>query len=99
MRDGVKVRFPFTISEVRSELLRVKHEFKLSDIKEAIVLLNEVRITIEELGNRSSLLSAAAFPRHGDEVGNGGGRRTSSSIPWSPTPSGRSTSSRSTTRR
>ncbi len=62
VRDGVKVRFPFTLTEVREELARVKHTYGLAEIREAIVLLNEVRITIEELDGKASLLSAAAFP-------------------------------------
>lgn len=58
-----KVRFPFTLSEVREELRRVKHSYNLDEIREAITLLNEVRLKIEEVDSKKSpLLSAAAFP-------------------------------------
>jgi len=68
-----KVRFPFTLNEVRTELKRVKHTYNLDEIREAITLLNEVRIRIEEVDSRkSALLSAPAFPvmgmrRRGDD--------------------------------
>lgn len=58
-----KVRFPFTLHEVRHELRRVKHTYDLDEIKEAITILNEVPIRIESIENkRSPLLAASAFP-------------------------------------
>jgi len=67
-----KVRFPFTIYEVQSELARVRHTYSKDEIREAITLLNEVRMKIEALDDRKALLSAAAFPvmamrRRGDD--------------------------------
>lgn len=70
IHGDTKVRFPFTLNEVRRELDRVKHSFRLEDIREAITLLNEVRLKVEELDNRRSpLLSAAAFPVMGMRKG------------------------------
>ena len=58
-----KIRFPFTVYEVREELRRVKHSYNREEIREAILLLNEVRMKIELLDDRKQpLLSAAAFP-------------------------------------
>jgi hypothetical protein len=73
-----KVRFPFTLNEVRSELKRVKHTYSLNEIREAITPLNELRIRIEETDSRKSpLLSAAAFPVMGmRKKGDDGDRET-----------------------
>jgi hypothetical protein len=58
-----KVRFVFTIYEVQKELERVKHTYGWEEIREAIVLLNEVRLKIEALDERRApFLSAPAFP-------------------------------------
>lgn len=63
LHEGVKVRFPFTVSEVREELARVKHTFSFNEIREAITLLSEVRLVIQDLdGPGSPVLSSAAFP-------------------------------------
>ncbi|USQ74170.1 hypothetical protein NF552_22540 (plasmid) [Roseomonas mucosa] len=63
VHDGVKVRFPFTIGEVREELKRVKHTYSFAEIREAITLLNEVRLVVQDLETRGSpVLSSAAFP-------------------------------------
>lgn len=63
LHGDTKVRFPFTLNEVRRELERVQHSYRLEEIREAITLLNEVRLKVEEVdGRRSPLLSAAAFP-------------------------------------
>ena len=67
-----RVRFPFTVYEVMEELRRVKHTYNRDEIREAITLLNEVRMKIESLDDRKQpLLSAAAFPvmamRKGEE--------------------------------
>lgn len=67
-----KVRFPFTVYEVQEELSRVRHTYSKEEIREAITLLNEVRLKIESLDDKKALLSAAAFPvmamrRKGDE--------------------------------
>ena len=63
LHDGIKVRFLFKISEIRDELQRVKHTYSLNEIKEAIVLLNEVRMVIQDLDSKGSpMLSAPAFP-------------------------------------
>ncbi len=63
LHAGNKVRFPFTLNEVRRELERVQHSYRLEEIREAITLLNEVRMTIGEVDSRrSALLSAPAFP-------------------------------------
>jgi hypothetical protein len=63
LHEGVKVRFPFTISEVKNELARVKHTFSYAEIREAITLLSEVRLVIQDLDARGSpVLSSAAFP-------------------------------------
>lgn len=63
LHEGIKVRFPFTIGEVREELKRVKHTYSFAEIKEAIVLLSEVRLVIQDLDTRGSpVLSSAAFP-------------------------------------
>jgi hypothetical protein len=63
LHDGVKVRFPFKISEVREELRRVKHTYSFAEIHEAITLLSEVRLIIQDLDAKGSpVLSAPAFP-------------------------------------
>jgi hypothetical protein len=67
-----KVRFTFSVYEVSKELSRIDHTYSNAEIREAITLLNEVRIRIEMLdGPRQPLLSAAAFPvvamRKGDD--------------------------------
>jgi hypothetical protein len=67
-----KVRFPFTIYEVMEELRRVKHTYNRDEIRESVMLLNEVRMKIESLDDRRQpLLSASAFPvmamRKGEE--------------------------------
>ncbi|MFC4235971.1 hypothetical protein ACFOY8_12065 [Thalassospira xianhensis] len=63
LHDGDKVRFVFSLNEVRKELKRVNHTFSLDEIREAIVLLHEVRIRIEDVdGKKSPLLYAPAFP-------------------------------------
>ena len=73
--DQYNVRFAFTLYEVREELKRVKHTLNLLEVNEAITLLNEVRITIQDLDAKGSpLLSASAFPvvsvrREGDDDG------------------------------
>ena len=65
-----KVRFPFTVYEVREELRRVKHSYNRDEIREAITLLNEVRMKIELLDDRRQpLLSASAFPVMGMRKG------------------------------
>lgn len=73
LHDNNKLRFIFSVYEVREELQRVNHTYSLDEIYEAITLLNEVRLRIEELGTKTSpLLSAAVFPvmgmrRQGDD--------------------------------
>ncbi len=73
LHDGVKVRFPFTVSEIRDELSRVRHSYSFTEIREAITLLNEVRLVIQDLDAKGSpVLSSAAFPvmglrRKGDD--------------------------------
>lgn len=63
LHDGVKVRFPFTVSEIRDELSRVRHSYSFVEIREAITLLNEVRLVIQDLDAKGSpVLSSAAFP-------------------------------------
>jgi len=63
LRDETKVRATFTVSEVRDELKRVRHSFNYVQIREALTLLNEVRIQIEFLDVKGSpILSAPAFP-------------------------------------
>ena len=58
-----KVRFPFTVTEVQNELSRVMHTYSKEEIREAVTLLNEVRLKIEALEDRRApLLSASAFP-------------------------------------
>lgn len=74
LHDGGKVRFPFTISEIREELSRVRHSYSFGEIREAITLLNEVRLVIQDLDAKGSpVLSSAAFPvmalrRKGDDL-------------------------------
>ena len=71
--DDGKIRFPFKISEIREELRRVRHTYSFTEIQEAITLLAEVRLIIQDLGARGSpILSAPAFPvmgmrRRGDD--------------------------------
>lgn len=73
LRDGVKIRFPFTVSEIREELSRVRHSYSFNEIREAITLLNEVRLVIQDLHAKGSpVLSSPAFPvmslrRKGDD--------------------------------
>ncbi len=73
LHDGIKVRFPFKISEVREELKRVRHTYSFAEIHEAIVLLSEVRLVIQDLEAKGSpVLTSAAFPvmgmrRRGDD--------------------------------
>lgn len=63
LHDGVKVRFPFKVSEMREELRRVKHTYSFAEVHEAITLLSEVRLIIQDLDARGSpILSAPAFP-------------------------------------
>lgn len=63
LHDNNKLRFVFTIYEVREELARVNHTYSLDEIYQAITLLNEVRLRIEEIGDKSApLLSAPVFP-------------------------------------
>src|SRR5690349_4112094 len=49
LHDGIKVLFPFTVSEIREELSRVKHSYSFVEIREAITLLSEVRLVIQDL--------------------------------------------------
>jgi len=73
IRSQFNIRFSFSLHEVRQELARVKHTYSFQEIVKSIILLNEVRITIQDLDSRGSpLLSAPAFPvmamrREGDE--------------------------------
>ncbi len=73
LHNGVKVRFPFTVGEIRDELSRVHHSYSFAEIREAITLLNEVRLVIQDLDAKGSpVLSSAAFPvmglrRRGDD--------------------------------
>ncbi|GEO39753.1 hypothetical protein SAE02_39010 [Skermanella aerolata] len=57
-----KVRFPFSLYEVREELARVKHSYNTSEIKQAILILNECPVGIHALEDSKRLLSASAFP-------------------------------------
>lgn len=62
-RGQFTVRFAFSVYEVRKELERVKHTLSFQNVVEAIQVLNEVRITIQDLDAKGSpLLSAPAFP-------------------------------------
>ncbi len=62
-RGQFTVRFAFSIYKVRKELERVKHTLAFQQVVEAIQVLNEVRITIQDLDAKGSpLLSAPAFP-------------------------------------
>ena len=70
MHGDNKVRFMFTIYEIREELRRVKHYQNRDAIREAILLLNEVRLKIELLDDKKQpLLSAPAFPVMGMRKG------------------------------
>ncbi|MCW8088286.1 hypothetical protein [Sabulicella glaciei] len=58
-----KVRFTFSLHEVRTELKRVRHAHSYYEIQEAITLLSEVRLVIQDLDAKGSpVLSSAAFP-------------------------------------
>jgi hypothetical protein len=66
LHEQKNVRFAFTVYELREELRRVKHSYSSTEIVEAIVLLQEVRIMIQDLdGKGSPLLHSAAFPEVG----------------------------------
>jgi hypothetical protein len=63
LRDQTRVRVIFTAHEVREELRRVKHTYNYLQIREALTLLNEVRLSIEFADVKGApILSASAFP-------------------------------------
>lgn len=63
LSDNNKLRFVFSLYEIREELIRINHSYNTDEISQAITILNEVRIRIEDLDDKSEpLLSAPVFP-------------------------------------
>lgn len=60
------IRFFFSIEEVKNELARINHSYSYNEIREAIVVLNETKLTImdDELP-RKNVFSSSIFPSIG----------------------------------
>lgn len=60
------IRFFFSIKEVKDELARINHPYGNKEIREAIVILNETKITITDDDTpRRNIFSSSIFPTVG----------------------------------